>query len=84
MSDLFSTPSVTRAGNMDKALKHFLIAFMGGSKESLEKIQQLYIDGHVTKEDYTKALQVYQEYLGEIKSDQRDKAAAAHERFRYF
>ena len=72
------------AGNMDKALKHFLIAFMGGSKESLEKIQQLYIDGHVTKEDYTKALQVYQEYLGEIKSDQRDKAAAADNGYRYY
>lgn len=31
-----------------------------------------------------KALQLYQDYLGEIKSVQRDKAAAADDRFRYY
>ena len=61
-----------------------MIAVIGGSKESLEKIHQLYIDGHVTKEDYTKALQSYQVYLSEIKSDQRDEAAAADEDNRYY
>ena len=31
-----------------------------------------------------KALQSYQTYLEEIKSDQRDKAAAADEKYRYY
>jgi len=44
----------------------------------------MYLIGYATKDDYTKALQSYQEYLGEIKSCQRDKAAAAHERYRYY
>ena len=67
------------AGNMDRAFKHYLIAVRGGVKESLDYIQNLYTDGHATKEDYTKALRAYQVYLDEIRSDQRDKAAAATE-----
>ena len=35
------------------------------------------MDGDATKEVYTKALRSYQAYLDEIKSDQRDEAAAA-------
>ena len=72
------------AGNMDRALKHLMIAVGGGFNLSLERIKELYTDGTVTKECYTKALQAYQEYLGEIKSVQRDKAAAAHEEYRYY
>lgn len=71
------------AGNMDRALKHYMIAVKGGFALSLEEIQDLYSNGYATKEDYKKALQSYQEYLDEIKSRQRDEAAAAHERFRY-
>jgi len=71
-------------GNMDRALKHYLIAVRIGYK-SLNDIKHMYTNGHATKEDYTKALQLYQEYLSEIKSTQRDKAAAADEvRFRYY
>ena len=72
------------AGNFDRAVKHYMIAVRSGQNESLEAIKLLYSNGHATKEDYTKALQSYQEYLGEIKSDQRDKAAAADERNRYY
>jgi len=72
------------AGNIQRALKHFMIAVRGGDAPSLKEIQKLYSDGHVTKEDYAKALKSYQEYLAEIKSVQRDKAAAAHERYRYY
>ena len=39
--------------------------------------------GHATKDDYAKALRAYQAYLAEIKSDQRDKAAAASADYRY-
>ena len=73
------------AGNMDRALKHFIIAVRGGYTEPLKGMKQLYSNGYaITKEDYTKALQSYQAYLVEIKSDQRDKAAAAHEGNRYY
>jgi len=71
-------------GNMERALKHFMIAVRGGDTNSLKEIKELYSNGHATKEDYTKALQLYQEYLGEIKTDQRDKAAAAEEECRYY
>jgi len=76
--------SEQHAGNMDRAAKHFIIATSLGDSESLKKIQELYKDGRATKEDYTKGLQAYQAYLGEIKSVQRDKAAAANEGYRYY
>ena len=72
------------AGNYDRALKHLMMSVKGGSKESLEKIKQLYTNGHATKDDYTTALQSYQAYLGEIKSAQRDEAATACEDYRYY
>lgn len=71
-------------GKVDRALKHYMIATESGDAESLEEIQELYTDGHATKEEYMKALQSYQAYLGEIKSSQRDKAAAAYEKYRYY
>ena len=73
-----------RGGKVDRALKHHMIAIRSGFAPSLKQIQDLYIDGHATKEDYTKALQAYQKYLGDIKSVQRDKAAAAYEEYRYY
>ena len=72
-----------RVGNIDRALRHYMISVRSGSG-SLDIIKELYTDGHVTKEDYMKALQLYQEYLKEIKSDQRDEAAAADEDYRYY
>jgi len=71
------------AGNMKRALNHWMIAVRSGSSKSLEIIKELYSDGYATKEDYTKALRSYQAYLSEIKSDQRDKAAVAREK-RYY
>jgi len=76
----------------DRALKHYMIAVRGGESKSLDYIKDMYTNGDATKEDYTKALQAYQEYLGEIRSDQRDKAAAfsdvypvaTHESNRYY
>jgi len=74
-----------RAGNNERALKHWTIAVRDGESKSLKQIKVLYLNGHATKEDYTKALQLYQEYLVEIKSVQRDEAAvAAYERYRYY
>ena len=73
-----------RAGNMERALKHYMISGRDGYAESLEIIKRMYKDELATKEDYTKALQSYQKYLSEIKSTQRDTAAAVFEDCRYY
>jgi len=72
------------AGNIDRALKHFMIAIRDGYADSLNGIKQMYSKGQVTKDDYADALQSYQVYLSEIKSVQRDKAAATYEHCRYY
>ena len=69
---------------MDRALKHFMISARSGDDDSLKQIKQLFTAGHATKEDYTNALQVYQAYLDEIRSDQRDKAAAFDVDYKYY
>ena len=69
---------------MDRAIKHHMIAVRGGDGDSLAAIQSLHSDGLATKEEYTQALRSYQVYLGEIKSDQRDKAAAYDEGYKYY
>ena len=71
------------AGNFERAIKHYMIATRSGSSESLEFIKKICSDGHSINGDYTKALQLYQSYLGEIKSSQRDDAAEFDEEFRY-
>ena len=74
-----------RAGNMDRALNHFMIAAGSGYSDSLENIKQMLMNGwNATKEDYAKALRVYQEYLDEIKSAQRDEAAAFSDDYKYY
>ena len=72
------------AGNIGRALKHFIIAVKDGRTESLENIKMLYLDGQATKDDYGKALRSYQAYLDEIRSDQRDKAAAFKDGYKYY
>ena len=71
-------------GNMERSLKHHIIAVIGGQGKSLESIQKMYLNGHATKDDYTKALRCYQEYLAVIKSVERDEAAAVNDRCRYY
>ena len=73
------------AGNMSRALRHFMITAGCGDNNSLENIKQLFMNGHATKDDYAKALQVYQANLVEIKSPQRDEAATFNEeRYKYY
>ena len=61
-----------------------MIIIRDGNNDSLKQTKRLYSIGLATKEDYTKALQSYQEYLGEIKSPQKDEAAAQSDGFRYY
>ena len=72
------------AGNYDRELKHYMIAVSGGCTRSVKVIQQLYKNGRVTKDHYANALRSYQAYLNEIKSDQRDKAAAFDAEYKYY
>ena len=73
-----------KAGNWERSLKHFMIAIKAGGADSVNNIKQMYTKGLATKEDYMKALQSYQIYLSEIKSKQRDEAAAADGDYRYY
>ena len=76
--------SEKNAGNYDRALKHYMIAVRGGDTPSVKAIQRMYMDGHVAKDQYAKALQSHQAYVNEIKSDQRDKAAASIDSYTYY
>jgi len=71
-------------GNIDRALRHYMISVGGGCHLSLREIQKLYKVGSATKDVYTKALRSYQEYLVEVKSNQRDEASAAREDYKYY
>ena len=73
-----------QSGNWNRALKHYMIAVKGGTAKSLSNIKNIYSRGHATKDDYAKALRSYQAYLDEIKSDQRDEAAAFRDNFKYY
>ena len=73
-----------KAGNMQRALRHYMIALEDGYSDSLKNIQKLYSNGHTTKDEYTQALRAHQKYLQEVKSIQRDQAAAAFEGYKYY
>ena len=70
-------------GDMERALKHYMIAVTFGHHNSLKKIKKLYSNGQASKEEYTQALRAHQKYLDEVRSVQRDKAAAAYEGYKY-
>ena len=53
-----------------------MIAAKSGEPDSLKEIRKLYTNGQATKDDYAQALRAYQAYLVDIKSTQRDAAAA--------
>ena len=74
----------SRAGKMDRALRHLMIAVKDGGLESLKIIKHFYSLGYAEKDDYAKALRSYQSYLDEIKSDQRDEAAAFRDYYEYY
>ena len=72
-----------KVGNTHRALKHYMIAARGGHNASLKKIRELYMGGYATKDDFAQALRSHQEYVGEVRSVQRDQAAAADNNMRY-
>jgi hypothetical protein len=71
------------AGREDRAIKHWLIAASFGHIGAVNAFRKLLIRGGATKDQYAQALRQYQEYLDEVKSDQRDQAAAYSDQFKY-
>ena len=72
------------AKKMDRAVRHYIIGVRLGEYNTLKNVHRLFICGFATKDDYTKALRAYQEYVDEIRSDQRDAAAAISDNYRYY
>ena len=71
-------------GNYHRAFKHFMVAARAGDNESLDKVKQGFRSGHVTKDEYAGTLRAYHESQTEMKSEARDKAAAAVEEYRSY
>jgi hypothetical protein len=53
-----------------------MIAAGAGHDESLKKVRECYLSGHATKDDFEKALRAHKEAADEMKSVQREAAAA--------
>ena len=63
------------AGNMSRAMKHWMISAGAGFDESLGAIRECFLKGHATKDDFEKALRAHKEAKDEVKSDQREAVA---------
>ena len=57
-------------GNMDKALKHYMISAKLGYDQALKRVGEGYKDGHVTKDEYANTLRAS---VNEMKSVERDR-----------
>jgi hypothetical protein len=64
------------AGNMDRAHKHWMISANDGFDLSMKAVQDGYKSGFVTKDDYAKTIRAHGNSIDEMKSDNRDRAAA--------
>ena len=60
----------------DRAEKHFVIAANLGVHDSLQRLKDLYANGHASKDDYASALRAYQAATEEAKSAEREVAEA--------
>ena len=65
-----------RAGNMERAMKHLMISAGAGFDDSLKGIRVLFMNGHATKDDFENALRAHKAAKDQMKSAQRDAAAA--------
>ena len=62
------------AGNVDRAMKHRMIAAKAGSERSLKNIKLGFRDGFIAKVGYESTLRAYHERQDGMKSDERDAA----------
>jgi TPR repeat protein len=68
-----------QCSRFNRSKKHFIIAANLGHQDSLNKLRQLYADGHATKEDYADALRAFQAAVAATKSVEREEADAYYE-----
>ena len=64
----------------ERAAKHYIITANLGFEPSLQYINELFVQGIVSKEDYAAALRAYQVAVNETKSAQRDEGEAYYKR----
>jgi len=65
------------ADDHHRAFKHFNIAARAGYELSLHNVKQLFMKGIVTKDEFANTLRAYQKSQDEMKSEERDQAAAS-------
>jgi hypothetical protein len=65
------------AGNMDRAYKHWMISANDGHDLSMKVVHKGNKSGFVTKDDNAKTTRAYGNSIDEMKSDDRDRSAAA-------
>ena len=63
------------AGNMNRAMKHWMISARAGDDGSLKEIQDGFVNGNAKKDDFETALRAHQTSKDEMKSEQREAAA---------
>ncbi|KAL7528449.1 hypothetical protein ACHAXR_002453 [Thalassiosira sp. AJA248-18] len=63
-----------KAGNVNRAMKHFMISAGFGCDNSLKHIRHGFSCGFVTKDEFEKALRAHKESKDEMHSYQRDAA----------
>ena len=63
-----------RNGNMEKAVKHFIIAANLGYEDSMKALWKYYSAGNITKEDLEATLRTHHAALVEMKSPERKAA----------
>ena len=61
---------------MDRAVKHWMIGAGAGFDDSLLEIRECFLQGHATKDGFERALRAYMNAKDEMKSEQREAAAA--------
>jgi TPR repeat protein len=60
-------------GNVERAVKHFIIAAKLGYEDSMKELWKHYSAGNITKEDLEVTLRTHQAAINEMKSPERDE-----------
>jgi hypothetical protein len=71
------------AGSFDRAIKHWLIAASSGDIRAVNNIKKATTMRKATSDQYDQALRGYQLHLDEVRSVQRDRAAAYSDEYKY-
>jgi hypothetical protein len=71
------------AGSFDRAIKHWLIGASCGDVRAVNYIKKAMTMGKATKDHYAQALRGYKQNLDDVRSDNRDRAAAYSDEYKY-